>query len=78
MSYSREFNYQDERAERARKLRKESRYAEAREEFKHIWEENPNRYVGWQYAQCLRKLARLGACLSNWARQSYGFSESGS
>ena len=59
MSYSREFNYQDERAERARKLRKESRYAEAREEFKHIWEENPNRYVGWQYAQCLRKLARL-------------------
>ena len=58
MSYSREFNYQDERAERARKLRKESRYAEAREEFKHIWEETQiGMWVGSMLSVCVNSLA---------------------
>ncbi len=45
--------------EDAETLRKNQRYSEACEQFKQLWEQNPNQYIGWRYAFCLRKLGQL-------------------
>ncbi|MBO0797697.1 MAG: hypothetical protein J2P31_02640, partial [Blastocatellia bacterium] len=43
----------------AEDLRKKHQYAEAAGQFAVIWERNPNAYIGWRYAQCLRKIERV-------------------
>ncbi len=45
--------------ENAETLRKNKSYPEACEQFAQIWQQNPNPFVGWRYAFCLRKIGQL-------------------
>lgn len=45
--------------ERAEELRKAKEYSAAAEMFAKLWQDAPNKMVGWRYAHCLRHLGQL-------------------
>jgi len=48
----------DEIRQNASELRQKQKYAEALPLFKKLWEEENNKWDGWGYALCLRKLKK--------------------
>lgn len=45
--------------ERAEELRKAKEYSAAAEIFAVLWQDSPNKMIGWRYAYCLRHLGQL-------------------